>query len=435
MRCPKCGSEVNNDLVFCPVCQNPLKVTADYDYIQAEIGGKVDQMLNEKNGGQEISSDDGVSMKDGKMDVEDPGNTTDTRNVFERDSVFDEHGHTIDERDIPVISRDESFSDDYEELGDYDDDDYDENGGNKKTGLIIGIIAAAVVVVGIIICLILGVFGGKESPNESTELKDVITCNVEEGSENATPLKIILKSELGNRMYYTLDGSNPSVSSDMYTGSLVLDDSLFTGEKADIELKVVSYTDNSMKSGEFSVKFTLLRSELAAPYISPSSGNYSSLSEITITAQKGAKIYYTFDGTTPTRDSELYTEPIKMKRGNNILSAIAVLDNMESPVATCVYNVDVKPVFNYDQAVSIVIRGLIEAGLIKNESGDVGDGTSRRLFYITMAIIDNNNYYVIEVDHFSSDGELADSITYGVDDQTGYLVRLQYNGTEYIIYD
>ena len=37
MRCKECGIEVDNLEVFCPNCGAPLRMTADYDFIQAEI--------------------------------------------------------------------------------------------------------------------------------------------------------------------------------------------------------------------------------------------------------------------------------------------------------------------------------------------------------------------------------------------------------------
>ena len=48
MICKECGADVSSSEVFCPNCGAPLRVTADYDYIQAEIGVKVDQFLNDE---------------------------------------------------------------------------------------------------------------------------------------------------------------------------------------------------------------------------------------------------------------------------------------------------------------------------------------------------------------------------------------------------
>ena len=122
-----------------------------------------------------------------------------------------------------------------------------------------------------------------------------------------------------------------------------------------------------------------------------------------------------------------------MKRGNNILMAIAVLDDMESGVASCVYNVELKPVFNYNQAESIVIRHLIEEGLVQDESGALEDGTSRHLFSVTSFMSDTENYYIIEVDHFDTDGTIIDTILYGVNDQNGELVEVGVDGDSFYI--
>ncbi|MCK6381445.1 MAG: chitobiase/beta-hexosaminidase C-terminal domain-containing protein [Leptospiraceae bacterium] len=50
---------------------------------------------------------------------------------------------------------------------------------------------------------------------------------------------------------------------------------------------------------------------VAKPVFSPSAGHYSSPKNITITTTtQGASIYFTTDGRTPTKESNLYTSPI-----------------------------------------------------------------------------------------------------------------------------
>lgn len=51
-----------------------------------------------------------------------------------------------------------------------------------------------------------------------------------------------------------------------------------------------------------------------APVISPSSGTYEYGEKISIDAADGTKIYYTTDGTTPTTDSQAYTEPFQCRK-------------------------------------------------------------------------------------------------------------------------
>src|SRR4029077_20625226 len=49
---------------------------------------------------------------------------------------------------------------------------------------------------------------------------------------------------------------------------------------------------------------------VAAPVFSPLPGSYSSTQSVSISAQAGATIYYTIDGTPPTLASAVYTAPI-----------------------------------------------------------------------------------------------------------------------------
>lgn len=62
---------------------------------------------------------------------------------------------------------------------------------------------------------------------------------------------------------------------------------------------------------------------LQNPVISPNGGNFSESVTVTITAQSGAYIFYTTDGTTPTINSTLYTSPFTVTN-DTVVKAIAV---------------------------------------------------------------------------------------------------------------
>ena len=68
---------------------------------------------------------------------------------------------------------------------------------------------------------------------------------------------------------------------------------------------------------------------VAAPVITPASGVYPEDQQATITcATAGASIHYTTDGTAPTAESALYTEPIPVSR-DTVIRAIAVKEGMK----------------------------------------------------------------------------------------------------------
>jgi M6 family metalloprotease-like protein len=78
-------------------------------------------------------------------------------------------------------------------------------------------------------------------------------------------------------------------------------------------------------------------SNIALPVFSPNAGRYMEAQTVTIScATEGATIYYTTDGTEPTRESQEYTGPITISE-TTTLKAFAVLDDEESEVATAKY--------------------------------------------------------------------------------------------------
>ncbi len=48
MRCNKCGAECKDNQAFCLNCGNPLQVVPDFNLIEAELAGKVEELLDEE---------------------------------------------------------------------------------------------------------------------------------------------------------------------------------------------------------------------------------------------------------------------------------------------------------------------------------------------------------------------------------------------------
>ena len=90
---------------------------------------------------------------------------------------------------------------------------------------------------------------------------------------------------------------------------------------------------------------------VATPVISVASGTYYEEFDVEITcATEGAAIYYTTDGTEPTAESDIYTEPIHVAQ-DMTLKAIAMMEGYEnSGIATADYviHTDMIVIFNQD---------------------------------------------------------------------------------------
>lgn len=77
------------------------------------------------------------------------------------------------------------------------------------------------------------------------------------------------------------------------------------------------------------------------PQANISSGSYDEELKVTLKTDSGATMYYTLDGSTPDRQSTVYTRPINIKEGTTKLSVIAYnSDGVESKMAVYDYDIN-----------------------------------------------------------------------------------------------
>ena len=151
------------------------------------------------------------------------------------------------------------------------------------------------------------------------------------GGEYDDVLKVEISSEDNLSIYYTTDGSEPTEQSQIYGGAIEIGD----GETTLSAICVDEKGRSSLVSEETYV-ITLTTPE--APSVSLSSGTYTSQMEINVSVPDGATAYYTWDGSTPTASSSVYSGPLKLLEGNNIFSVIICDKNgMYSSVTSRTY--------------------------------------------------------------------------------------------------
>ncbi len=102
-------------------------------------------------------------------------------------------------------------------------------------------------------------------------------------------------------------------------------------------IDAVNYTDN------ISDQYILRKIQGIRPgdlSYTPTQGDYDKTQKMTITVQDGQTVYYTTDGTYPTKFSNVYVEPINIGNGRTSVTAIAVdAQGLVSPLLSVTYNV------------------------------------------------------------------------------------------------
>ena len=141
--------------------------------------------------------------------------------------------------------------------------------------------------------------------------------------------RMIMSSEVvGARIYYTIDGSEPTSSSLLYVGEV---DLTLPGSAT---IKAITTLDGYVKSYTISSNVGVTR--LPIPKISTQ--EIESGKRITLTASAGAIIYYTTDGTTPDITSNVYTAPIDITSEVTVKAFAITFGYTSSATATLTIN-------------------------------------------------------------------------------------------------
>ncbi|MBV8675454.1 MAG: chitobiase/beta-hexosaminidase C-terminal domain-containing protein [Acidobacteriaceae bacterium] len=143
----------------------------------------------------------------------------------------------------------------------------------------------------------------------------------------------ISDSTPGAVIYYTTNGTAPTTSSTVYTGTPI---SVTSSET----IQAIAVASGSANSG-LATASCFIGPAAPPPTFSQPSGTYSN-SLITISdAVPGATIYYTTNGSTPTASSAKYSYPMTLSNARTVtLKAIAVVNGFaNSPVTTVVYKI------------------------------------------------------------------------------------------------
>jgi N-acetylneuraminic acid mutarotase len=155
--------------------------------------------------------------------------------------------------------------------------------------------------------------------------------SVASGSYPSAQTVAISDATPGATIYYTTDGSKPTMASAIYSTPLTV------ASSATIEAMAVAggYSESAVAAAIYAILPTV-----AAPTFSVASGSYTSVQIVTISdATPGAKIYYTTDGSTPTTASSAYSSPLSIIATQTITAFAVASGYYPGPVASAAYTI------------------------------------------------------------------------------------------------
>lgn len=133
----------------------------------------------------------------------------------------------------------------------------------------------------------------------------------------------------GVTIYYTTDGSNPNPESDVYSAPFTIT------ETTTVKAVAVLNGINSGRTTRTFVKSDSGRTDVVPPVISGTTP-FTTSTQVSISSEAGARIYYTTDGSTPTEASTEYSAPFNLTATTTV-KAIASLQGDLSAVTTKVF--------------------------------------------------------------------------------------------------
>jgi N-acetylneuraminic acid mutarotase len=153
------------------------------------------------------------------------------------------------------------------------------------------------------------------------------------GAYAAAQTVTLSDSTAGATIYYTTNGSAPTVSSAVYTSAITVASSE--------TLQAIATAIGFSTSAVASASYTIAQPAAATPAFSLPAGTYASAQSVTISdSTAGATIYYTTNGTTPTISSAVYSGTITVSATETIEAMATASGYSPSAVETASYTIN-----------------------------------------------------------------------------------------------
>lgn len=181
----------------------------------------------------------------------------------------------------------------------------------------------------------------------------VVSLSRRGGLYNA-PVSVRITTDKPASVYYTLDGSAPSVS------ALIYKDEILISRDGATNLRIIAIDDAGNVSGEASADY-MIDTKPPEIRVRVAENIKENLFGVTLTADKEARIFYEIGDAPPTLSSPVYSEAIALRMGQTLRyfavdmagnrTPVRIMDDLKRPMASClpqggVYNRRLKVVLS-----------------------------------------------------------------------------------------
>ena len=186
------------------------------------------------------------------------------------------------------------------------------------------------------------------------------------GSYTGKQTVTVANATAGAAIYYTTNGTTPTTASTRYTSPIEVNVS--------VTLKVIAAKSGLANSAAVSATYVIKTEAAAVPTFSVKAGKYSTEQTVKISDEtSGAEIYYTTNGSEPTKASTKYTAAIKVSANETIKAIAVAADHSNSSAATAAYAIE---------AATPTVS--VKAGTYaKEQTVTISDGTRDAVIYYT----------------------------------------------------
>ena len=159
------------------------------------------------------------------------------------------------------------------------------------------------------------------------------TCSPAVGSYTSVQNVTLSDNTYGSSIYYTVNGTNPTAGSTLYSGPIVL--------SSTTTVKAMAVAGGYQNSGVASCAYTINIPVVATPGISPNGGTFTTTPSVTLTdSTPSSSIYYTTNGSTPTSGSTLYSGTFPVSSSMTVKAIGIVVGDTNSAVASATFTIN-----------------------------------------------------------------------------------------------